>query len=172
MGSALEGYSVLVWYLSGKYDQGWKDPLQSSPGLHFSTLHFWKLSEFPWSDLMFFATIISQIISKFHHICSPCMLLCSFLAFIINKLHICLMCILPAGMQTPSEQKLCLPFELLHPHCLSLCYVYAIASACKFLIFYPLSVYGVLPYVSGFCLNLPSLWRILELPLSPICSWV
>lgn len=141
--SVLKGYMVLVWYPSGKYDQGWKEPLQFISGLHFfkPTLH---LFIFFWSELIYFPIIIFQMISKVYHMCSLCMLLCSFVAYIINKLHTCLMCVLPAGIQTPSEQKLRLPYELRHHHCLSLCYVYVIASVCNFLIFSLCVFYGSL----------------------------
>lgn len=64
---------------------------------------------------------------------------------------------LTAGMQTPSEQELCLPFELLLSHCLSLYYVYVIAYACNFLIYHLLFMYCVLPYLSWLCLRLFSL---------------
>lgn len=62
-------------------------------------------------------------------------LLCTSVACIINPLDVCFIRVFPARMQIQSE-KMYLPF-----HCLSLCYVYSMASAYNVFIFYPLPVH-------------------------------
>lgn len=67
--------------------------MQASPRLHFSNLNYISLNSTEVISYTF-STNISQIISKVHHTCSTFMMLCSFVAYIINKLDLCLMCIL------------------------------------------------------------------------------